>query len=266
MQPSAWPGRIQTGASTLRPSRVSVTTSSAAQPQLVRGRVRDHRRVVPGQLGQRLGQLLEPAVVGVGAVPDGGIGAEEKRQALDFGFWILDFGLEPGGIHAHGLDRKRAAVDDAVVERLAPAGLEVLARQLALPVVLDDVVRALVGLLGERRQDLVGRLPVEERRDQRLDDRRGPVQGARVAPALQLVRRGHVPVAHPRGLVLVEAQVDAQADLVHRLRELEVRRRVVDGVAAQDDEQRDLPAAISAVSSASDSVWFPAAAPATQST
>ena len=45
---------------------------------------------------------------------------------------------------------------------------------------------------------------------------------------------------HERGgLVVVEAEVDARGDLLQRLAELEIGRRGVDRVAAEDDEQLD---------------------------
>ena len=46
-----------------------------------RGRRRaDERGVVPGQLGERLRQLLQPAVVGEAAVEDGRVGAEDDLE------------------------------------------------------------------------------------------------------------------------------------------------------------------------------------------
>jgi hypothetical protein len=41
----------------------------------------DPRRRVPGDLGVRLRQFLEPAVVGEAAVPDGRIGPEDDFEA-----------------------------------------------------------------------------------------------------------------------------------------------------------------------------------------
>ena len=42
----------------------------------------DERGVVPGELGQGLGQFLQPAVVGPAAVPDRRVGTEEDLEAL----------------------------------------------------------------------------------------------------------------------------------------------------------------------------------------
>src|SRR5262249_42084301 len=160
---------------------------------------RDQRGVVPRQLRQRLGELLEPAVVRIGTVPNGGVGAVEKGEARR-GFWFLVSGL---GVEitadSDGLARKRRAVDEAVVGRPAPGGLEVAARELSSPGILDDVVAAALGLARERGEQLVSRLSSEERRDQGLEDRDRPVERACVAPGLEVVRRCDVPVRQSRG-------------------------------------------------------------------
>ncbi len=81
---------------------------------------------------------------------------------------------------------------------------------------------------------------VVERRDQRLHERDGAVDGAQVAPALERVRGRQVPVAALGRLVEVEAVMDAQRHLVERLGEVEVGGRVVDRVAARNHEHLDL--------------------------
>ena len=45
-----------------------------------RGRAEQHR-VIPGQLGQRLGQLLQPGVIGKSPIPDAGVRPEDDLQA-----------------------------------------------------------------------------------------------------------------------------------------------------------------------------------------
>ena len=45
-----------------------------------RGRGADQGRIVPGELRQRLGQFLEPAIIGEPPVPDGRVGAEHDLQ------------------------------------------------------------------------------------------------------------------------------------------------------------------------------------------
>src|SRR5262249_57622136 len=65
--------------------------------------------------------------------------------------------------------------------------------------------------------DLVRGLAVVERSDEGLEDRDRPVHGAGVAPGLERMRLGPLPVAALGGLVLVEAEADAQRDLAERV-------------------------------------------------
>ena len=202
--------------------------------ELLGGLRRDERGVFPGQLGQRLRELLQPAVVGVRPVPDRRIGTEQQGEA-GFGF------RSPACDVVAELDvlrRKCRVRDDAVVERLAPRELRVAPRKLSAPEGLDDVVSRPIRLVREGREQLVGGLARKERSDERLKNRDRAVDGARVAPRLEVVGRRDVPVAHPRGLVVVEAPVDPERDLAHRPGELEVGRRVVSGVSPDDDEGR----------------------------
>ena len=62
------------------------------------------------------------------------------------------------------------------------------------------------------------------------------VEGARVAPLLQIMRGVDVPVNVIAGLVAVEAVLHAQRNLVHRVGETEIRRRVVNRIAAHDQQ------------------------------
>ena len=55
---------------------------AVVHPQLPGARGADQRGVVPGQLGERLGQFLQPAIVRETAIPDGGIGAQRRFRFL----------------------------------------------------------------------------------------------------------------------------------------------------------------------------------------
>ena len=203
------------------------------------GRLRaDEGHVVPRDLRERPRQLLQPAQVREAAVEDGGVGAERD---LEPGRGRGPAGLRPlAGDDLHRLRLEGGAGHDPVVEGAVPALLEVLRAELRLPVGADDVV-ALRLALAEGGQDLDLRQRVVERRDQRLDDRGRPVGGAQVAPALERVRGGQVPVAALRRLVEVEPVVDPQGHPVEGLREVEVRGGRVDRVRAQDHEDLDRP-------------------------
>src|SRR5947209_7790552 len=50
---------------------------------------------------------------------------------------------------------------------------------------------------------------------------------------------GHVPVTLPRGLILIEAQVKAFWDLLHRFREAEIGRRGEHRIAAENKQRLD---------------------------
>ena len=80
-----------------------------------------------------------------------------------------------------------------------------------------------------------------ERRDERLEERDRPVDGARVAPGLEGMGLGHLPVTALGGLVVVEAEMDAQRHLVHPGGEVEVGGRGEDRVASEGHEKRDRP-------------------------
>ena len=51
------------------------------------------------------------------------------------------------------------------------------------------------------------------------------------------MRRRHVPVAQRRGLVDEQSGVHPQRDFAHRVGEIQIRRRRVDGVRLADDHQ-----------------------------
>ena len=76
-----------------------------------------------------------------------------------------------------------------------------------------------------------------ERRDERLDESDGAVERATVAPRLERVRVGHVPVTEIGRFVDVETVVDGERDLHQTIRELEVRWRAEDGIPTQDHQE-----------------------------
>ena len=80
-------------------------------------------------------------------------------------------------------------------------------------------------------------MPRVERRDQRLDDRRGAVVPARIAPRLEEMRLRNLPLAAFRGLVEELREVDARLHLVERGTERDVGRSGVHRVAAENQQQ-----------------------------
>ena len=104
----------------------------------------------------------------------------------------------------------------------------------------EEVVSGALGPARERRQHLVrGLRRGIEGIDERLDEGDRPVEGAGIAPRLQAVGLGDLPVAPLGGLLGVQPEVDPQRHLVQLRREIEVGRSGEDRVAAQDHEQRN---------------------------
>ena len=118
-------------------------------PQPARQGRADQGGVVPGQARQRLGQFLEPGVVGESAVPDGRVGPEDDLQASALvAARGAGLGMSlPRGATALGFPRR--AGDHARAEGLVPGRLEVARERLAPPVVADDLQARPAGLAQE---------------------------------------------------------------------------------------------------------------------
>ncbi len=202
-----------------------------------------HHGVAPGDACDRLRQLLQPGVVAEPAVVHGRI-----RLEHDF---------EPGGRrrqirrrrddlrHADGRGHRRARRprNHAVVQPAPPFAFAGVAgfgeTAFGRPALVDGVVPRPLGCVGERGDDFESRLAVVERLDERLHDGRGAVVRPLVAPRLEVVRLGNLPVAARGRLAGDEAQVHAQRHGVHRLVERDIRGRRVHGIAAEDEERVD---------------------------
>jgi hypothetical protein len=107
------------------------------------------------------------------------------------------------------------------------------------PEAANEVVAGAERAVGKRRNHVVGRMSVVERRDQRLDDRDGPVLGSDVAPRFEEMRLRNVPVRQRGGLVVVEPEVCPQRDALHRVGEIQIGGRGVDRIAAEHEQEAD---------------------------
>ena len=105
--------------------------------------------------------------------------------------------VRAGAVRAHAFTRRT---------RLPANGL------LAAKFPTTSASRAL-WFLRQRRDHFVCRLAAVERQNQQLDDRHGAVDRAGVAPGLEVVSRGNVPVAQRRRFVEEQSGVNDKVDL-----------------------------------------------------
>ena len=78
--PFTWPGWMKTGALQRAALVGQLQHVAGLHAEAVRGGGAQDRGVVPGELGDRLGQFLQPAVIGEAAVVDRGVGAEDDFE------------------------------------------------------------------------------------------------------------------------------------------------------------------------------------------
>ena len=218
-----------------------LVAGAKAEPQFACRLGADHRSVVPGQLGDRVGELLQPGVVGkaavIGLVVEGEDGLERGLGGGSRRGQLRNLRRQrrpvPGGGDGAGRGGELAAV-----ERTAPGGLKV-AGDGGLPLVAHQVV-ARAGLAGEAANELKIGDRLEQRGNERLLDAQRAVPREEVAPALECMRHRDVPGGRLGGLVSMVAEVDAQRGLGKRLAEVERTGRIVHRVDANEDERLDL--------------------------
>ena len=216
-----------------------------------RGRGRHRRDVAPGQARHRIGQLLQPRVVGVAPVAraDGlvqgqlvsGVGVVQLARAVgarhDGADGFLQAARERTRRH-----RRARKIDHAPLERPLPEALEAPCNrararvELALPECAQ--VSALVGRAARpRRQAFFRRARVVQRRDQRLPQAEVPADRLGVAPRLEemVVRADRVDVG--AGFVSAIGERDRQRDLLKRGAERDAVWMVVDRVRAPQQQR-----------------------------
>ena len=178
--------------------------------------------VVPGQPGDRLRTLLQPAVVGETAVEDRRVRAQQQSKALT----LAEFSSSLRDLRSRNRLRTRRAggrLHHAIVQRLAPPGLEILRAVTLAPGRLNEL-HVVGGFFAadQEFQHLRDAVSVVERIDEGLADRSGAVVGQPVAPALQIVVHRNLPVAVPGRLVLVKPEMHARLHFRERAGELEI--------------------------------------------
>ncbi len=126
------------------------------------------------------------------------------------------------------------------------------------PMRADDLPAGSLLQIGQQRHHFVGGPALVQRLDQRLHDRRRPVVALRIAPRLQVMRLGQVPVALVRGLIEEQAVVNAERDFLQVLRRSPDRPgRCKPGCRPGSPETRPAPAPCPRTSSRSDCVRSP---------
>ena len=225
-----------------RPSTVSSTTSPVSTSSCCGRPHRDQGRVVPGQLGDRVGQLLQPGVVREAAVDELVVVDEVQLEARLRSAEAAQGALERVDLHHRDHRAQRPIGDHALGEPALPLGVEV-GPGLA-PVELAEAVVGLPLLaLQEAAQQLRLGDAAEQRLDERLDDRHRAVAAPGVPPGLEGMGGGDEPVDHRRGLVVVGAEIDDVGYLLQQRPQLDVGGRGVDRVPGGHHQGVDPPGA-----------------------
>ena len=203
----------------------------------------DENGVVPGNLRDRVRALLQPAVVGEAAVVHLVVGDKAdlevlggqdlklrrgRKQRAGTGEVVADLHLRIGRIG-----------QQAVVEELTEgflgigAGIQARDRRIDLRVAIG------LFLAQDVAEDLDLGQAVEQRQNHRLHRDDCAVHRAGVAPRLEIMRARDLRGGQRGGLIGVITDTD---DLGHGLLQaapLEISRRVIGGIAAEDDEGLD---------------------------
>ena len=202
---------------------------------------------MPGDLRDRVGQLLEPRLVGAAAVvqhrrrehDEDGIAraAVETRRRGRIAHDLRGLSAQAYALHRH------VGVDAPVLQRIAPEFLEALpapepsveTAPAGLEVVLERP-----GLPGQPEQHVAGvPRPGKHRLHHRLLQRPHARTRAAVVPLLEGVQVREHEIGGARRLVQVGREADTIAHLAPRLPEGGGER--VTGVCAVHEQQRDLP-------------------------
>src|ERR1700728_1975276 len=105
---------------------------------------------------------------------------------------------------------------------------------LLLPIALNQISTGHAGLSREDANQLMCRLAVIERLDERLNDTYCAIVGASIAPRLEIMGFGHMPLEKFGRFVAMAAEKYLQTDGIRlqRRRKFKFRRRVISRIAA----------------------------------
>ena len=196
--------------------------------------------IVPDDLGQRLRQFLQPAVGRVRTVADRRVGAEQDGQAIGANVARRTRRGGRRGTGRHGLCGGRGVGQEPVGQRRPPLRLEGGRILGPSPEVLHEASPVPGIGVEQKRENFRDGSSLVERHHGRLDQARRAVDRPGVAPAFQRMRERQMPVGPQRRLVDIGAGVDLGLHLGEGLGEAERARRLVDGVAIEDQQHLDL--------------------------
>ncbi len=101
--------------------------------------------------------------------------------------------------------RKRRVGNYALTESGFPLPIEFvvihLRRPVLAPIAVHDFMPRPRGFFEQGREHFVGRMPVVQRRNQRLDDRCRSIEGSTIAPRFQKMGCRNVPITQSCGFV-----------------------------------------------------------------
>ena len=215
------------------------------EAEVFRGLRAEQNHVFPNQLGDGIGQLLQPAVIIVAAVINLVVAMENDFQRV---FRRSGNRLRRADRFRHrvrvelDLDRfRRAAGQIAIVQKSFPIVFAV-PRDAAIGLT-HDVIRLEFVQTANAREHFQFGDAAEQRLDKRLNGNQRAVGGARVTPGFEVMRQRQMPIAQRRvrGLVFGVPKANDGLRFALSLRPVQVRRRVIDRVAAENHQRPDLP-------------------------
>src|SRR5204862_1325343 len=110
----------------------------------------------------------------------------------------------------------RRVGDETVMQRLLPARLELIAKDLR-PCRAHERLCGRIDHSPEHGDDLRQRASAVERTNERLNDCRRSIYCTRVVPAFERMGQRQMPMAVQRGLIMIKARVNARGNSLEQL-------------------------------------------------
>ena len=233
--------------------------SPSATPSCCCGRWRQRRVVVPGDLRDRIRQLVQPGVVPVPSVehadvlvqhqaerPRGdGVGTQDgcggRRVERRCGMWPAARTSPPPRARRPRSDLRHAALERPIPERTLGIRRPAARVDRGGPMSANQVERRL-RFAGPRRQAFDGRARVVHRPNRRLRQADEARDRLGVAPAFEIVMIGADEVGEAGGLVQPLGGAHDQRHALDVVRQRGGIRQVVHRVGAQHEQRADLAA------------------------